>query len=501
MVLIFFAIFLILALLLGKKIVELSSTARYDKDLFPDIQNVTKQLTESTSSLPFSQLGGTINDASGINRTIIYGIVEVKTEDDIKKSLLFAKEKNLHISIAGAKHSMGGQAFATDALVLDMRHFNAISVDVDNKILTVQSGAIWHDIQNYLNPYNLSVKAMQSIDILTVGGTIAVNAHGMDHHIGGIAKTVISLRLMLADRKILTLSRNHHEELFNTVIGGYGLFGVILDVQLELMENLVYANEQKIIKTKNFLSEFSKVEQDEQCHMFYARLSTAPSSFLKESIVYTFRTNSKKSTNTYPLKPESYITVRRFVFNLGRNSYTGRELKWWAEKNILPFVQSSSASRNQIMHRSYAYLKNNFTDNTDVLQEYFIPKKNLFPFIKGLEEVLNKNKIVTRNVEIRSVHKENILLDYAQGDWFGVVLYLNLKIAEQNQQEIKNIHSELIDLAQRLEGSFYLPYQLTATRKQIDMSYPEFGRFLALKKKYDPDLLFTSEFYIKYGFS
>ena len=58
---------------------------------------------------------------------------------------------------------------------------------------------------------------------------------------------------------------------------------------------------------------------------------------------------------------------------------------------------------------------------------------------------------------------------------------------------------EPIDLAQSLGGSFYLPYQLSATRAQIEKSYPEFDKFLELKKKYDADLLFTSEFYKKYG--
>ena len=106
---------------------------------------------------------------------------------------------------------------------------------------------------------------------------------------------------------------------------------------------------------------------------------------------------------------------------------------------------------------------------------------------------------MTRNVEIRSVHNENILLDYAKADWLGVVLYLNFDVTEQDMRKIREAHSELIDLAQSLGGSFYLPYQLSATRAQIDNSYPEFGRFLELKKQYDVDLLFTSKFYQKYG--
>jgi hypothetical protein len=177
----------------------------------------------------------------------------------------------------------------------------------------------------------------------------------------------------------------------------------------------------------------------------------------------------------------------------------GREIKWWSEKYIQPLLEKYPQSRNQIMHRSYAYLKNNLRNNTDVLQEYFFPTEQILAFIQGLGGILQRLAVVTRNVEIRSVHNENILLDYAKADWLGVVLYLNFDVAEQDMRKIREAHSELIDLAQSLGGSFYLPYQLSATRAQIDNSYPEFGRFIELKKQYDAELLFTSKFYQKYG--
>lgn len=489
---------LILVFLGIRKIYELASDPLAEKDFFPDIHHKRKPLNEAPAQLPFSQLGGTIDDASGVDRTAVYGILQITSEDELRNALHFARQQKLPVSIAGAKHSMGGQAFATDALVLDMRGFNHMSVDTTNKILTVQSGAIWHNIQEYLNPYNLSIEAMQSIDVPTVGGTIAVNAHGMDHRIGGIASTILSLRLMLADGSIQTLSRAENGELFQAVVGGYGLFGVILDVQLTLMDNLAYTEVRTNMKTQDFPAAYTAIVNDEAYHMFYARLSTAPSSFLQELIMYAYKVVDQP-ISLEPLKPENFVMLTRFVFNLGRKSYVGREIKWWAEKYIQPFLETFPQSRNQIMHRSYAYLKNNLQHNTDVLQEFFLPKDQILAFIQGLGNILQKHTVVTRNVEIRSVHNENILLDYAKADWFGVVLYLNFDVTAQDMRNIKEAHSDLIDLAQSLGGSFYLPYQLSATRAQIEQSYPEFGKFLALKKRYDADLLFTSTFYQKYG--
>ncbi|TMC13799.1 MAG: FAD-dependent oxidoreductase [Chloroflexi bacterium] len=135
-----FIILLILAFILIflgiRKIYYLSSDPTSEKDFFPHIHHKRKPLDEAPARLPFSQLGGTINDVSGVNRTSIYGILQIESEDELRNTLHFARQQKLTVSIAGAKHSMGGQEFATDALVLDMRGFNQMFVDVKSKLNT-----------------------------------------------------------------------------------------------------------------------------------------------------------------------------------------------------------------------------------------------------------------------------------------------------------------------------------------------------------------------------
>src|SRR5688572_29710264 len=61
--------------------------------------------------LKWEQKGGTINDVSCLDRTPVYGIVKVTSVDDIWNALSFARENKLKVSMAGVRHSMGGQAF------------------------------------------------------------------------------------------------------------------------------------------------------------------------------------------------------------------------------------------------------------------------------------------------------------------------------------------------------------------------------------------------------
>ena len=81
---------------------------------------------------------------------------------------------------------------------------------------------------------------MQSYCSFSVGGTLAVNAHGITTDYC-FAESVVSLRLVTPSGEVLVCSRDSAEarcrELFSLVLGGYGLFGVIAEVTLKTSEN------------------------------------------------------------------------------------------------------------------------------------------------------------------------------------------------------------------------------------------------------------------------
>src|SRR5579864_7896307 len=107
---------------------------------------------------------------------------------------------------------MGGQTFTHGGLVLDLRDFNRITVDRQRMLVNVQSGVRWWQLQELLDKQGLSVKAMQSINIFSVGGTLSVNAHGIDPDPGPIAPTVRGLRIMLSNGEIVKASPSRSEE-------------------------------------------------------------------------------------------------------------------------------------------------------------------------------------------------------------------------------------------------------------------------------------------------
>ncbi len=464
--------------------------------------------------LKWEQKGGTINDVSCLDRTPVYGILKITSVEDIKNALQFARENKLKVSMAGVKHSMGGQAFYKNNLVLDMKGFNKMQLDEDEKTITVQSGATWHDIQTFLHP-KYAVKAMQSTDIFTVGGSISVNAHGMDHLAGSVGSSIRSMRVMLADGKIVNVSPKENAELFKLVVGGYGLFGVILDVHLEIVNNDIYRTERQLVSYKDFPAIFEKeILPDKKLGLFYGHLSTAKAFLLDEMILYKYTKVDVGDAEVPPLGEVSNIKLRRFVFNFSKLGTLPMDLKWYLEKNVEPMLESCTVvprtqamgegeaclvSRNEPMHDSVKYTRNNLPNETDILHEYFIPRDQFIPFVDGLRQIVRDYDVNLLNASVRVIHPEKNFLTYAPGEMYSIVLYINQPTTPEGNERMGVVTRKLIDLTADVDGRFFLPYQQHYTPEQLQRSYPMIRDFFAAKKEYDPEGLFTNTFYEKYG--
>lgn len=179
-----------------------------------------------------------INDVSSLNPTIVHKIEKPTSLEDLQKIVQTAIEKKLTISIAGARHSQGGQILKKGGIVVDMTAYNKIlNLDEKNKILKVQSGANWQQIQNFLNKHGLAVKVQQSSNVFTVGGSLGSNIHGRDPRFGTIIETIKGFHLLNPEGKLIYVTRTSDPKLFSLVIGGYGLFGIITDVDIEVTTN------------------------------------------------------------------------------------------------------------------------------------------------------------------------------------------------------------------------------------------------------------------------
>ncbi len=504
----------------ARKVYEYAAAPDRDKEgdfVFPqnaDQEKPTVLIAEPKSPpIAFTQLGGFANDASHFNKTAVYGVVKIANENDIREPLKIARENNLKITCAGQQHSMGGQTFTHGGLVLDLRDFNRIKLEKEHKLVNLQSGARWWQLQQLLDKESLSVKSMQSINIFSIGGSLSVNGHGIDPMPGPFAPTVRAMRVMLSNGEVVKTTQTENPELFRHVLGGYGLFGVILDVDLDVVDNEIYSRQAVYMDYKDYPAYYrNKMENKDDIGLVFGRLSVSPRSFLRETAVHVY-SKAKFDGPLPPLMPAKYEWLSRLIINFSKTGGTGRWLRWTLEKFVEPSLHQCItrnqamnqrdavclASRNEEMYDDMAYLKNRLRDS-DILQEYFIPNDRMPEFVDDLRAVVQRDKANLLNVTIRTVHKDTVTaLPYAKQDMFSFVLYFNVGFNDRDNEILERTTADLIDTAEKAGGTYYLPYQLFYSKEQLRKAYPEIDEFFAAKRKYDPTGLFSNKFYEKYG--
>ncbi|QDV15774.1 putative decaprenylphosphoryl-beta-D-ribose oxidase [Gimesia panareensis] len=450
---------------------------------------------------------GFLNDASRMNLTHVKEVWSVPADANtaelqLSQLLQRAHREGLPVSIAGARHSMGGHTLNPDGLVIDMTTFNQMTLDAERNLLHVQSGARWSEIIPWLDQQGKSVKVMQSNNSFTVGGSISVNCHGWQYGCPPIASTVESFRLMRADGSIVTCSRTENPELFSLVLGGYGLFGVILDVDLQVVPNESYRLQQAVVPVEQAPETFDALIDHPDATLAFARMNVTPDQFLQEVIINVLYRESDTNQRIPALSEPEQASLRRYIFRGSGGSAYGKKLRWQAETKLQPHLQKQCVSRNQLFNEGAEVFENRSADHTDILHEYFVPRAGLAEFVAALQEIIPRHEGDLLNVTIRQVEADqDTFLRYADQPMFAFVMLFYQPRTAAGDQQMEALTVELIDSALQVNGCYYLPYRLHATPRQFHKAYPQAEEFFALKRKYDPRELFQNQFYRKYGMS
>lgn len=445
-----------------------------------------------------------INDFGKLYPATVLKVVQGKTTADLVAVINEAREQGLRVSIAGKRHSQGGHAFYEGAVVLDMNDYDdVLQLDIANKLITVQSGATWEEVQDYVNTRGLAVKVMQSSNIFTIGGSLSANVHGRDPNYGPLIETVRGFRLLTADGTILNVSKTENAELFTLTIGGYGLFGVILDADIELTDNLVYEKRTEELDYTAYPQWFAAtVGDDPGIGLHYGRLSVARNAgFLKDMYVTSYRAVDAEPDAGGELSAERFVRSTRFLYGLSRRHDWAKALNWRLLKTVVDKPgETERVTRNNAMRPPVSFLEHASTRDTDILQEYFIPTENFATFTDKLRELVTAHDINLLNVTIRYLPAETeSFLRYARADSFAFVLDINHGLSADERAAAEFWTQALVDTAAELGGTYYLTYQLYPSSQQIRMHYPDLDRFFAKKLQYDPGQMFVNTFYAHYA--
>jgi FAD/FMN-containing dehydrogenase len=460
-------------------------------------------LHDGKETLPMPPPG--TDDASHLNTKKSAEVVVVAHDSaqaaaQISELVLRAAREGKHLSISGAHHSMGGHTIYPDSIVLDMLQFNSMSLDQEARILTVGAGARWSEIIPYLDQHGLAVSIMQTNNDFTVGGSISVNCHGWQNDSPPISSTVESFRIALADGAIQECSRTENHELFSLALGGYGLFGVILEVRLRVVPNEYYVAEAHRVKPADYTRVYHELTRNRSdVGMAYGRINVAPNAFMQDGIVTLLKRQSTGQPLGNTLRQTQPSLLKRLVFRGQVESSYGKNLRWWLEKTLGETARQV-LSRNQIMNEPSTLYADRDPATTEILHEYFIPSARFGEFIEKSRETFLKYRPELLNITVRNVEPDkDSFLNYAHEESFGLVMLFHQGRDAKSEEKMKELARELIDDALACGGRYYLPYRPHATEEQFLKAYPQAREFFAAKHRYDPGGIFENSFYLNYG--
>ncbi len=436
-----------------------------------------------------------VYDAGG-TKVCIGEVIPVSSMDDIVKTVKRAILEHKHITIAGRRHSMGGQTLLEHSLQLDMLNFNHVTYDSKTKRVRAQAGASWKKIQGILDAHHRSVSVMQSDNIFTVGGSVSVNVHGWQVGSPPIASTVMSMTVVTADGTIKRISKNSDPDLLRAILGGYGLFAVIVDVELETVDNPSLTFHAKFMPPQKLAHNFERwVQKNPRAELAYARLSVDQKELFHEVGLFWYERSDQSLVQS--IKPESLIALKRGLFRTSQYGNLGKKVRWSAEKLYAKMMaRGKPISRNNAMNTDIHVLWPLYGTSKDILHEYFVPKHKVAEFIDRLRKNILQYDINMLNVTIREVKKDSLsLLPYAREDVFSLVCLISQKQTDLEERVMEGFTKATIQDVLALGGTFYLPYRLHYDASLLLKAYPHILKWLQFKNKVDPSGVFQSNFF------
>jgi FAD/FMN-containing dehydrogenase len=456
--------------------------------------------------LPAAQQRIVMNDASRLSPTPVFDhwIVKPDAEQqliaDLRGKLKAAASLRRPVAVGAARHSMGGQSLPRNGTAITF-DIGRCEFDRGSRTFRVHAGTRWHQAVAALDAAGQSPAVMQSNSDFGIAATFSVNAHGWPVPYGPFGSTVRSFRMMLADGTLLSCSRTENAELFGLAMGGYGLLGIVLDLEVDMVPNVLLRPRFERMDAGDFAARFVRAAvTDPQVKMIYGRMNVARADLFTEALLVTYRPEPTSAEGLPPVTRRGALTgVSRKIYRAQIGSEPAKRARWVAETVAVPRAGSGVATRNSLMNEPVSNLENRHRGRTDILHEYFVPHERFGEFLRACREIIPRARAEFLNVTLRYVARDDLsVLSFAPGDRIAAVMSFSQHMTPEGEADMLRTTEALVDRVAAIGGSYYLPYRLHARNDQFERIYPRAAHFASRKRHYDPGLLFRNALWDNY---
>jgi len=401
-------------------------------------------------------------------------------------------ENLLKETIATAKEFIpfgNGRSYGDSAIAEDIIHTKAydyfLDFDENAGIVHVQSGALLSDILDAFVKRGWFLKVTPGTKLITVGGAIASDVHGKNHHIEGcFSECVEEFRIMTAKGEIQVAKKG--DELFLATCGGMGLTGVILDAKISLKRINSQYIRQTTIKTKNLQETFTAFEEYKHLPYSVAWIDClARDEEIGKCLLMVgdfaddgdlrYKSGSKLNIPfNFPSFALNKLSVKAFnwlYYNKAPNGVSKQRV------GIDTFFYPLDSIRN--WNRIYG--KNGFTQ-----YQFILPKEGSFDGLQTILDKISKSGKGSFLAVLKLYGKENE--NYLSFPIEGYSLALDFKI----EDGLFELLDELDKVVVEYGGRIYLTKDVRVTKETFEQGYSKIDKFREFRKTEKLDEKFNS---------
>jgi FAD/FMN-containing dehydrogenase len=449
-----------------------------------------------------------VNDIhSALNRTSVATIHVPQTNSDLIQLVQEVRTQGESMSVSGNRHAMGGQQFLSQAHLVDMRSMNKmISFNMEKSTATIQAGANWQDVLQALktrfqsNGQGLSFRQKQTgADNLSLGGAVAVNAHGRGLKLQAFVSEVESLRVITARGELINCSRSENAELFSVLVGGYGLAGIVAEVELRLWPRHKVRRVVQVIEARELVEKVDqRIAAGYEYGDFQFRIDSEHPLFLQQGVFSCYAPEDLAipiSEKQAELSPQDWYKLLWLAHNDKKTAferYSGYYLStdnqvYWSDDHQMSTYLDGYHTRLDSEQR-------NPFSGSEMISELYVPRERIADFLQMAAGELRKlsANVIYGTVRFIEPDRESVLT-WARERWACTIFNLHIDHTPAGMAAAQEQFRRLIDIAQSFGGSYFLTYHRWARREQILACHPRIREFLQLKNKYDPDGIFQSD--------
>jgi len=455
-----------------------------------------------------------VNDVhSQLNRTRVSEILRPESVGELRDLVRRAGQHGDAISVAGGRHAMGGQQFATDSINVDVRGLaRVLSFDRERGLLEVEAGIEWPElIHHYLDaqkdsdrPWGIAQK-QTGADRFTIGGTLAANAHGRVLTRRPFVADVESFVLMDANGELLSCSRTENPELFRLVAGGYGMFGIVTSATLRMVPRRKVRRVVEVIDAEDLMAGFERrIAEGFEWGDFQFSTDDRSDDFLRRGVFSCYQAVDPATPMPEVQKRLADDDWRRLLYLAhadkaeGFRRYsayyltTNGQLYWSDTHQMANYLENYHAVLDQQLHAR--------EPGTEMITEIDVPRARFADFLAEVREDFRRNQVNMIYGTVRLIEKDDeAFLTWAKQSYVCTIFNLHTSHTPEGLRHSADAFRRLIDMAARRDGSYYLTYHRWADRARVEACYPQFAEFLRLKGRYDPRARFQSDWWRHYA--